>query len=132
MTVLYFWPMNRFVGALLVVVVSVMLSMHTAVLVRFQLRRAYVERELCVQREVMSDMRTCHGECHLSKQLKALEHESEQGFPAERFQDRFEPVASEVPDQLAIASDLVERRFPVIEDDLLSGHSEEVETVPRG
>jgi len=124
--------MNRFVGAMLVVVVSVMLSMPTAVLVRFQLRRAYVERELCVQREVMAEMRTCHGECHLSKQLRALEQESEQGFPSERFQERFEPVASEVPDQLAMATNLVERRFPVVEDDPLSGHSGEVETVPRG
>ncbi|MBL7981835.1 MAG: hypothetical protein JNL52_08520 [Flavobacteriales bacterium] len=124
--------MNRCIGALLVVVVSVMLSMPTAVLVRFQLRRAYVERELCVQREVMADMRTCHGECHLSKQLKALEHESEQGFPAERFQERFEPVASEVPDILAIETNLVERSFPDFDEDLLSGNSGEVETVPRG
>ena len=124
--------MNRLFGALLVVVVGIMLSMPTAVLVRFQLRRAYVERELCVQREVMADMRTCHGECHLSKQLKALEHESEQGFPAERFQERFEPLAGDVPDQVILPTNLVECRFPESEDDLLSGHSGEMETVPRG
>lgn len=39
----------------------------------FFMERSRIERELCVQRERAADMRTCHGECHLMKQLKAAE-----------------------------------------------------------
>mgnify|MGYP006910948443 CR=1 FL=1 len=51
----------------------------------------WIERELCVQRAVMADMRTCHGECQLSKRFKALEHRAASEFPAERIESRFEP-----------------------------------------
>ena len=67
------------------------------VFVGFQLRKAYVERELFVQRDVMEGMRTCHGDCFLSRQFKALEQEAERGFPAERMV-RFEPVTDVVAD----------------------------------
>lgn len=61
-------------------------------LLQFHLRRAYIERELCVQRAVASDMRTCHGECHLAKQLRALEQESQESFPGSRIDFRIEPA----------------------------------------
>jgi hypothetical protein len=44
-----------------------------------------------VQRDVVEDMRTCHGECQLSKRLRALEHEANAPFPMERLESRFEP-----------------------------------------
>jgi hypothetical protein len=124
--------MNRFIGALLVAVVGIMLSMPTAILVRFQWRRAYVERELCVQREVIAEMRTCHGECHLSKQLKALEHKSEQGFPAERFQERFEPLVGMAFEHTSLARNPVERVFPVFVERVLPGHFGTLDAIPRG
>lgn len=40
---------------------------------RFIAERERIERELCVQRERAEDMRTCHGECHVMKQLRAAE-----------------------------------------------------------
>lgn len=40
---------------------------------RFIAERERVERELCVQRERAEGMRTCHGECHVMKQLRAAE-----------------------------------------------------------
>ncbi|QQR87138.1 MAG: hypothetical protein IPJ76_02610 [Flavobacteriales bacterium] len=39
----------------------------------FFAERSRIERELCVQRARAEGMRTCHGECHLMKQLKAAE-----------------------------------------------------------
>lgn len=65
--------------------------------VQFQTRRSYIEKELCVQREVVDDMRTCHGDCFVAKRYKALEGEAERGFPAERLV-RFEPVAEAMMD----------------------------------
>lgn len=40
---------------------------------RFIAQRERIERELCVQRERAEGMRTCHGECHVMKQLRAAE-----------------------------------------------------------
>lgn len=39
----------------------------------FIAQRERIERELCVQRERAEGMRTCHGECHVMKQLQAAE-----------------------------------------------------------
>jgi len=61
-------------------------------LLDFHLRRSTIERELCVQRDVVETMRTCHGECQLSKRLKALEQEAERGFPVEDLQFREYPM----------------------------------------
>ncbi|MCU0320288.1 MAG: hypothetical protein MUE88_09460 [Flavobacteriales bacterium] len=59
--------------------------------VEFHADRDRIARELCVQRDVVEDMRTCHGECQLSKRLRALEHEANAPFPMERLESRFEP-----------------------------------------
>jgi hypothetical protein len=69
-------------------------------LLDFHLRRSTIERELCVQRDVAEVMRTCHGECQLSKRLKALEQEAERGFPVEDLRFREYPmVVDGVPDR---------------------------------
>lgn len=67
------------------------------VLLQFKIDQARIERELCVQRERMEGMRTCHGECQLSKRFRALEQEAGAGFPADRVQVRFEPVVDFAP-----------------------------------
>lgn len=97
---------------------------------QFQMRRAYVERELCVQRDVVEAMRTCHGQCHLSKQLKALEREAAAGFPADQLQFRTEPavaVTIGAADLLLAANPLA---FPRRSDQLRTGHSRTADPVP--
>lgn len=39
----------------------------------FMLERSRIEQELCVQRMVPDDLRTCHGECQLSRRLKNVD-----------------------------------------------------------
>lgn len=97
---------------------------------QFQMRRAYVERELCVQRDVVEAMRTCHGQCHLSKQLKALEQEAAAGFPADQLQFRTEPaMAIQVqPAGFVLAASPL--GFPRSINRLCAGHADSADPVP--
>ena len=102
-----------------------------AVLLEFHVHRDSIERELCVQRDVMESMRTCHGECQLAKRFKALEQESGTEFPTERIEVRLEPRVpiSEGVAMLSLeASDLV---FPSITASELEGTTAVLEHVPR-
>jgi len=124
--------MTRITGPLLALLFAVVLCAPSLVLLEFQLERARIERELCVQREVVGEMRTCHGECQLSKRFKALEAEAEAGFPAERVQVRYEPVVDFAPSPaplVALETELVPRG-PVFR--LSAGFGRGVEHVPRG
>lgn len=96
----------------------------------FQARRAYIERELCVQRDVMEGMRTCHGDCYFSKQYRALEQEAEKGFPTERMV-RFEPVTDLVQDApvWCVPVCTLERVDP--RGVLLEGVAQRVDHVPK-
>lgn len=116
-----------FVGFLFAVV----LLAPTLVLLQFQVDRARIERELCVQRDLMEDMRTCHGECQLSKRFKALEAEAEAGFPAERVQVRYEPVVDVLPSYAPRVVTLSDRDLPDPVFQLAEGFSSSVEHVPR-
>lgn len=84
-------PMHAACARLLLVVLGAVHLAPLMVLVQFHLDRAHIERALCVQREVVAEMRTCHGECQLSKRFRALEHQASAEFPTERLADRFEP-----------------------------------------
>lgn len=44
----------------------------------FLMERDRIARELCVQRDVQESHRTCHGQCHLVKQLKEAEGREQQ------------------------------------------------------
>lgn len=81
---------STFASLILAVLGAVHLA-PLAVLVQFHVDRAHIERELCVQREVMAEMRTCHGECQLSKRFRALERSAQEHFPVQRIESRFEP-----------------------------------------
>lgn len=125
-----FAPMRRAVGFLLAMILFTGAVAPSLYLLQFQLRRAYIEDELCVQRDVMAGMRTCHGECHLSKKFKALEQEAAKGFPAERFEYHTVPMmlqasATRVP--LACSSD---RWFPPFIADEERGFHQPAEPVP--
>lgn len=87
--------MARTLTALLLVALIAVLLVPSLVVVQFKLDQDRIARELCVQRDRMEGMRDCHGECQLTKRLKALEHEAEAGFPAERVEHCWEPVFAE-------------------------------------
>lgn len=93
----------RGVAASLFVLMVGLLLAPALVLLEFHADRERIARELCVQREVVEEMRTCHGECQLSKRLRALEHEADAPFPMERIELRFEPL---VPLDGALTLDL--------------------------
>jgi len=109
-----------------------MLLAPSLVLLQFQVGRARIERELCVQRDVMKGMRTCHGECQLSKRLEALEVQAEAGFPAERVQVRYEPVVDSAPLPRTIIVRSEDREMPEPVLLLAEGFGQCVEHVPRG
>ncbi len=84
--------MKRILAPLVGLLFAAMLLAPSVVLFQFKLDQQRIAKELCVQRDLMEDMRSCHGECQLSKRFKALEQEAEAGFPAESMQVRYEPV----------------------------------------
>lgn len=84
--------MKRILAPLVGLLFAAMLLAPSVVLFQFKLDQQRIAKELCVQRDLMEGMRSCHGECQLSKRFKALEQEAEAGFPAESMQVRYEPV----------------------------------------
>jgi hypothetical protein len=124
--------MLRLAAPLLALHFLAMLCLPTGVLLHFQWDRARIQRELCVQRSRVEGMRTCHGECQLSKRLHALEAAAEKDFPSERLRVRYEPVVDMMADPGALIRNagpvqLLEPVFP-----LADGHGRSVEHVPKG
>jgi hypothetical protein len=124
--------MKRVLAPLVALLFAVVLLAPSIVLLEFHVDRARIERELCVQRELMEDMRTCHGECQLSKRFKALEQEAEAGFPAERIQTRYEPQISVEDRSASIVLVEIDRIFAPTTDRLLAGVRSCADPVPRG
>lgn len=120
----------RFTAPLLALFFAAVLNAPSLYLLQFSVRKAYIERELCVQREQMEGMRTCHGECHLSKKFRALEQEAEAGFPTDRLEIRHEPM---VPHRVSVPTFV---RVPVLHDfptwvsPISQGHTAVAEPVP--
>lgn len=83
--------MKRIPVLVVLVVVIAMMMAPTMVLIGFKVDQERIARELCVQRDVVEDMRTCHGECQLSKRFRAMERQADAPFPMERVEIRFEP-----------------------------------------
>lgn len=124
--------MKRLPVVLVLAIFLAMLFAPAFVLVEFKLHQEGIARELCVQRDVVEAMRTCHGHCQLSKRFKQLEHEAAAGFPVERIQNRFEPVtpiADPVPNAEPIG---LPRSFRSSADPLIARTVEQVDHVPRG
>lgn len=57
-------------GRLLLFLFAATVAAPAFVMVDFLLERDRIIKELCVQRTVPEMKRTCHGQCHLAKQLK--------------------------------------------------------------
>ncbi|MFZ1333576.1 MAG: hypothetical protein WAR83_15385 [Flavobacteriales bacterium] len=107
-----------------------MLVAPFAVLVEFHVHRAQIEKELCVQRDVVDAMRTCHGECQLSKRFNALEQESQQEFPVERISVRSEPQVLVARAPIALFFTAEQRMFPSVDATLSNGFPPASEPVP--
>jgi hypothetical protein len=130
---LYLWKvLKRVLAPFVGFVFAAMLLAPSLVLLQFQVDRARIERELCVQRDLIEGMRTCHGECQLSKRFQALEAQAEAGFPTERVQVRYEPVVDPdpLPRVIIVSSEYRVMPEPVFR--LAEGFGKRVEHVPRG
>lgn len=128
--VAYTCAMARVTGPLLALLFAAVLNAPSLYLVQFSVRKAYIQRELCVQRDRMEDMRTCHGECQLSKKFRALEEEAEQGFPTHRLEIRHEPMVEHAVTVRVVLPDATDRVFPLMCETAVPGHGEVAEPVP--
>lgn len=85
--------MRRTVAGFLVVAMAMPFVLTATVLIRFHLERDRIIKELCVQRALPAAEQTCHGQCHLMKQLQA--QEAPQDLPAlPSLELRMEPAIS--------------------------------------
>lgn len=66
----------RSIAAILLIQFIGLIVAPAVVVGDFWAERAQIERELCVQRMVPGEQRTCHGECQL---MKRLAHSDERG-----------------------------------------------------
>ena len=123
--------MKQLFAPLFALVFAAALLAPSGVLLQFKLDQARIAKELCVQRELMEEMRTCHGECQLSKRFKALEQDAEAGFPAERIQIRYEPVVDLEESPLVLPEPLVQVMKPAALFPISEGFGASVEHVPR-
>lgn len=126
-----FRSMKQLFAPLFALVFAAALLAPSGVLLQFKLDQARIAKELCVQRELMEEMRTCHGECQLSKRFKALEQDAEAGFPAERIQIRYEPVVDLEESPLVLPEPLVQVMKPAALFPISEGFGASVEHVPR-
>lgn len=122
--------MRRFWCGLVLLLVIISTMAPSIALLQFNLRRAYIARELCVQREVAAEMRTCHGECHLARQLRALEQESDEGFPGSQIDFRTEPALEPAHAAEAHKAPAVMIRFASLEQVLPTGFITSIDPVP--
>lgn len=100
-------------------------------LVQFELDRERIARELCVQREVAEETRTCHGQCHLTKKLKPFQEDTPQSAIPET------TVVTVLPGFTVVTQDhtfipCIERiAFSRYNAAIAEGHTGIIEQVPR-
>ncbi|HMN06502.1 MAG TPA: hypothetical protein PKD45_12315 [Flavobacteriales bacterium] len=98
----------------------------------FLLERNRIARELCVQRMVPEDLRTCHGECQLSKRLAALD-DQERKLPEMINAFRIDNmIADGGSPELAAPEEEAEPAWPQTADGTLQGHVLTMVPVPWG
>lgn len=96
----------------------------------FMLERGRIERELCVQRMVPDDLRSCHGECQLSKRLESCEQRAE-NLPNELKAVRIGEMLSDGGIVvLQMPMDGRGLQWPVLEEEVLGGHLRVLAPVP--
>lgn len=122
--------MVRWIAPFPALLFAAMLLFPSFVLLRFKVDQARIARELCVQRDLMEDMRTCHGECQLSERFKAMEEQAEAGFPAERIPVRYEPLVDLMEGASTWVRTAEDRGLPRPVYPLAQGHMHRLEPVP--
>ena len=104
-----------------------------AKLARLELLPAESERMLSQINDffdVVETMRTCHGECQLSKRFNALEQESQKEFPVERISVRLEPQVPVAHAPALLLFSVEERLFPDLDAAVSTGFPPTSEPVP--
>ena len=120
-------------GRLLLFLFAATVAAPAVVMVDFLVERERIVRELCVQRAVPEMERTCHGQCHLTRQLKETRPKQEEmpAPPTIRFEVQFAGALSAalwpVPRADLRPSYPVDRAYAV-----LPGHPTGPEGVPWG
>lgn len=122
--------MLRATGIAILFLFTGLLVAPFGILVEFHVHRAQIEKELCVQRDVVEAMRTCHGECQLSKRFNALEQESQKEFPVERICVRLEPQVPVAHAPALLLFSVEERLFPDLAAAVSAGFPPASEPVP--
>jgi hypothetical protein len=72
----------RIISTIIILLLGFAFSLKTLVLIQFEINRAYIEKELCEQRQEVNNC--CKGNCYLIKQLQnttAAEHPMRPAFP---------------------------------------------------
>ena len=106
------------------------LLVPACIVVDFLVDQERIAQELCVQRLVPDDMRTCHGDCYLSKKLKdvdARERDLPVAFRALKLDDATPQQATLVTFFSRVATGPA---WPDAEHDLLPGCVPVSEPVP--
>lgn len=125
--------MRRALVLLLIAATSLPLVLTGFVLIRFQVERARIVEELCVQRTLPEAQQTCHGRCHLMKRLPAAEAQQASTPAPPRLELRSEPAVVGRPSVVINVPDATARMFgPDGSVHFLTGHSLPAEPVPWG
>lgn len=96
----------------------------------FMLERSRIEQELCVQRMVPDDLRTCHGECQLSKRLKNVD-QREANLPNElKAVHLDEMLPEEGQEHLLLPAELAVPTWGALVEKELEGHPHALAPVP--
>jgi hypothetical protein len=96
----------------------------------FLLERSRIEQELCVQRMVPDDLRTCHGECQLSKRLKNVD-QREANLPNElKAVHLDEMLPEEGQEHLLLPAELTTPQGVALVEKELAGHPYALAPVP--
>lgn len=104
------------------------LSLPSVIVGHFLVKRASIERELCVMRDASPELNTCHGNCYLMRQLEVTKQKADAPFE----QLSFRPQPSEHQTLViwppVLAWDV--RRFPAFDEAVLIGTRALTDPVP--
>ncbi|MCB0793477.1 MAG: hypothetical protein KDB88_01970 [Flavobacteriales bacterium] len=116
-------------AGVLLIILSV--GLPSAIVLKFSVQRAYIEKELCVMRDAAPELNTCHGSCYLMKQLRKLEQQEKEPFVL--LEERTGPaIMHRTGDMVAQEPAVVQHPFPELVVGLSTGWCLAIEPVPWG
>jgi hypothetical protein len=129
---LHFCIVLRAVCILVLLVTAAVLFMPVCILIQFQLDKDRIASELCVQRDVDEPIRTCHGQCHLSKQLEPLQGDAQQTTLPETMVVTVLPGSPIASQEHPFLPCMERSAFSRYNAAIAEGHTGAMEQVPRG